>query len=70
MINKIKKKREQKIEALYNDGWNNGYEVGADAALTEAKKVFIKILEKELRNQDIDYADGIEKSIQIIKDHK
>jgi hypothetical protein len=70
MIKKIKKRREQKIESLFNDGWNSGYEVGADAALTEAKKVFVKVLQKELRNGNIDYSDGIERAIQLIKEHK
>lgn len=70
MIKKIKNKRKEKYYEAYTEGWNTGYDIGSSAALTEAKKVFIKVLQKELRNGNIDYSDGIERAIHIIKEHK
>jgi hypothetical protein len=70
MIKKIKSNRKEKYYEAYTEGWNTGYDIGSSAALTEAKKVFVKVLQKELRNGNIDYSDGIERAIQLIKEHK
>lgn len=60
----------RKYDEGHVDGWNEGFELGSSAALNEAKKVFIKVLQKELRDGNIDYNDGIERAIQLLKEHK
>jgi flagellar biosynthesis/type III secretory pathway protein FliH len=54
----------------HSDGWQEGFDTGTSAALKESKKVFIKVLQKELATGNIDYKHGIEKAIQLIKEHK
>ena len=66
----FKKLKTNKYNEGHSDGWSEGFDLGSSAALNEAKKVFIKVLQKELRNCNIDYNDGIERAIQLIKEHK
>lgn len=66
----FKKLKINKYNEGHSDGWSEGFDLGSSAALNEAKKVFIKVLQKELRNGNIDYNDGIERAIQLIKEHK
>lgn len=54
----------------HSDGWQEGFDTGSSSALKESKKVFIKLLQKELANGNIEYEDGIERAIQLIKEHK
>jgi flagellar biosynthesis/type III secretory pathway protein FliH len=70
MLNKIKKKYQEKLNEAYATGWSTGYDVANTATLKEAKKVFIKLLQKEVANGNIDYIDGIERSIKLIKEYK
>ncbi len=55
-------------------GWNEGFEVGSKKAVNEAKKVFIKRIEKEIAEVssmvDIEFLDGLHKAIDLIKKGK
>lgn len=70
MLKQLRKKHQQQISKAYADGWSTGYDIANSATLKESKKVFIKLLQKELRDGNIDYNDGIERSIQLIKEYK
>jgi hypothetical protein len=70
MLNKIKNKYKEKLQESYTQGWNTGYDVGNTATFKEAKKVFIKLLQKEVTAGNIDYIDGIERAIKLIKEYK
>ena len=66
----FKRKTVNYYDEGYSHGWSVGFDKGSSATLNEAKKVFIKLLIKELRDGNIDYNDGIERAIQLIKEHK
>ena len=70
MLNKIRKKYKEKLNEAYAAGWAAGYDVANTATIKEAKKVFTKLLQKEAANGNIDYIDGIERSIKLIKEYK
>lgn len=70
MLRMFRRKTINYYDKGHSDGWQQGFDTGSVAARKEAKKVFIKVLQKELRNGNIDYNDGIERSIQLIKEHK
>lgn len=55
-------------------GWNEGFEVGSKKAVNEAKKVFIKRIQKEINDVaiavDIEFLDGLNRAIDLIKKGK
>lgn len=55
-------------------GWNEGFEVGSKKAISEAKKVFIKRLQKEIEEVysvvDTEFLDGINRAIELIRKGK
>ena len=55
-------------------GWNEGFEIGTKKAVTEAKKVFSKRIEKEIKEVssmvDKQFLDGLERAIDLIKKGK
>lgn len=55
-------------------GWNEGFETGTKKAVAEAKKVFIKRIQKEIddvaRHVDIEFLDGLNRAIDLIKRNK
>jgi len=65
VFNKIKSKF---YDLGFSQGWQSGFETGTQATRDEAKKVFIKALTKEIKTGNMDYIDGLERAIQIIKE--
>lgn len=55
-------------------GWNAGFEVGSKKAVAEAKKVFIKRLEKEIKDNKDNLSPGavagLHAAISIIRRNK
>lgn len=55
-------------------GWNEGFGTGTKKAVAEAKKVFIKRIEKEIKETssmvDIEFLDGLNRAIDLIKKDK
>ena len=55
-------------------GWNEGFEVGSKKAINEAKKVFVKRIEKEIAEAasltDIEFLDGLHRAIDLIRKGK
>lgn len=55
-------------------GWNEGFEVGSKKAISEARKVFIKRIQKEIKDVskhvDIEFMDGLERAIELIRREK
>ena len=57
-------------------GWNEGFDVGTKKAVAEARKVFIKRIQKEIKEVsnpmmvDKEFLDGLERAIELIKREK
>jgi flagellar biosynthesis/type III secretory pathway protein FliH len=55
-------------------GWNEGFEVGSKKAINEAKKVFIKRINNEIEDVasmvDIEFLDGLNRAIELIRKGK
>jgi len=55
-------------------GWNEGFDTGTKKAVTEATKVFVKRIEKEIKEVssmvDKEFLDGLERAIDLIKKGK
>jgi flagellar biosynthesis/type III secretory pathway protein FliH len=55
-------------------GWNEGFDTGTKKAVAEAKKVFIKRIEKEIKQVstmvDVEFLDGLNRAIDLIKKGK
>ena len=69
-----KKKYNELLEQHSSQAWNEGFETGIKKALTEARKVFIKKIQKEIAEvsslSDKEIIDGLERSIDIIRSRK
>lgn len=57
-------------------GWNEGFDVGTKKAVAEARKVFVKRIQKEIKEVsnpmmvDKEFLDGLERAIELIKREK
>jgi hypothetical protein len=55
-------------------GWNEGFEVGSKKAINEAKKVFVKRIQKEIEDVstsvDIEGLNGLNRAIDLIRKGK
>lgn len=55
-------------------GWNEGFQIGSKKAINEAKKVFVKRIQKEIEEVssmvDIEFLDGLNRAIEIIRKGK
>lgn len=68
----------RKIQQGYDKGhaigWNEGFETGTKKAIAEAKKVFVKRIQKEIEEVssrvDIEFLDGLNRAIDLIKKGK
>lgn len=69
----FKKKYTEGYNNGYTIGWNEGFESGSKKAVVEAKKVFVKRIQKEIADVsnpmmvDREFLDGLEKAIDLIK---
>lgn len=70
----FKRKYSEGFNAGYDSGYSEGFDTGSKKALQEAKKVFIKRINKELTSANetgnIDYVKGLNKAIELINRSK
>lgn len=59
-----------KYDEGHSAGWQEGFNIGSVGGVKEAKKVFIKLLQKELKSATIEEVAGLAKALKIIKEHK
>ena len=64
------KKNKARIDAAHSAGWQQGFDVGRKRAVNETRKVFIKLLTKELELGILEYEQGISRAIEIIRKGK
>ena len=54
----------------YNNGWDDGFRKGANAALKESTKVYTKLINKEIGTiHSAEEAEGLKKAIKIIEEY-
>ncbi len=59
-----------KLEKIKTEAWNDGFDVGRKKAVNETRKVFIKLLTKEVDFGIIDNTTGLNRAIEIIRKGK
>ena len=72
---RLQKTFKRKYDLGYHDGYKIGYDegflTGSKKAVAEARKVFVKLIEQELRTVDNkEYVDGLNRAIELIKKGK
>jgi len=55
----FKNKQKLAYEKGHADGWNDGFATGTKKAVREAQKVFIKRIEKEIKDNQQHFAPGV-----------
>jgi 20S proteasome alpha/beta subunit len=66
--NWIKNLFRNRYDEGYSVGWQVGFDLGSSASRIEAKKVTIKALQKAMRDGNIEYNNGLQEAIKIIKE--
>jgi hypothetical protein len=59
-----------KLEKIKTQAWNDGFDTGRKKAVNETRKVFIKLLTKEVDLGIIDYTTGLNRAIEILRKGK
>jgi hypothetical protein len=59
-----------KLEKIKTEAWNDGFDTGRKKAVNETRKVFIKLLTKEVDLGIIDNTTGLNRAIEIIRKGK
>ncbi len=59
-----------KLDKIRADAWSDGFDVGRKKAVNETRKVFIKLLTKELVLGIIEDTRGLNRAIEIIRKGK
>lgn len=59
-----------KLEKIKADAWQEGFDSGRKKAVNETRKVFIKLLTKEVSLGIIDYRKGLDRAVEIIRKGK
>lgn len=77
---RLQKAFKRKYDLGYHDGHKIGYDEGflsgSKKAVAEARKVFIKLIEQEIKSVsepmmvDKEYLDGLERAIELIRRRK
>lgn len=77
---RLQKTFKRKYDLGYHDGYKIGYDegflTGSKKAVTEARKVFVKLIEQEIKSAsepmmvDKEYLDGLNRAIELIKKGK
>ena len=70
----FKNKQKAALDKAHAEGWNEGFNLGTKKAVSEAKKVFIKRIQKEIEEVssmvDVEFLDGLNRAIDLIKRSK
>ena len=77
---RLQKTFKRKYDLGYHDGYKIGYDegflTGSKKAVAEARKVFVKLIEQEIKSVsepmmvDKEYLDGLNRAIDLIKKGK
>ncbi len=59
-----------KLEKIKNQSWQEGFDNGRKKAVNETRKVFLKILTKEVDLGIIDTTKGLNRAIEILRKGK
>ena len=59
-----------KLESIRTAAWQDGFDTGRKKAVNETRKVFIKLLTKEVEQGIIKYKEGLNRAIEIIRKGK
>jgi thymidylate kinase len=59
-----------KLEKIKNQSWQEGFDNGRKKAVNETRKVFLKLLTKEVDLGIIDTTKGLNRAIEIIRKGK
>ncbi len=59
-----------KLEKIKTQAWNDGFDLGRKKAVNETRKVFVKLLTKEVDLGIIEYTKGINRAIEILRKGK
>ena len=60
----------RKLAKIKMDAWTEGFDSGRKKAVNETRKVFIKLLTKEVELGIIDSIKGLNRAIEIIRKGK
>ena len=60
----------RKLEKIKTAAWQEGFDLGRKKAVNETRKVFIKLLTKEVEFGIIEYVKGLNRAIEIIRKGK
>jgi len=59
-----------RLEKIKTEAWNDGFDTGRKKAVNETRKVFIKLLTKEVDLGIIEYTIGLNRAIEILRKGK
>lgn len=59
-----------KLEKIKMDAWTQGFDNGRKKAVNETRKVFLKLLTKEVDLGIIEYTKGLNRAIEILRKGK
>lgn len=59
-----------KLEKIKTEAWNDGFDTGRKKAVNETRKVFVKLLTKEVSLDIIEYTKGLNRAIEILRKGK
>lgn len=59
-----------KLEKIKAQSWQDGFDTGRKKAVNETRKVFIKLLTKEVDLGIIGYIKGLNRAIEILRKGK
>lgn len=59
-----------KLEKIKNQSWQEGFDNGRKKAVNETRKVFLKLLTKEVDLGIIEYTKGLNRAIEILRKGK
>lgn len=59
-----------KLENIKAKAWQDGFDTGRKKAVNETRKVFIKLLTKEIEQGIISSKKGLDRAIEIIRKGK
>lgn len=60
----------KKLEKIKSAMWQDGFDTGRKKAVNETRKVFIKLLTKEIELDTIEDVKGLNRAIEIIRKGK
>ncbi len=59
-----------KLEKIKMEAWTQGFDNGRKKAVNETRKVFLKLLTKEVDLGIIEYTKGLNRAIEILRKGK